>query len=483
MSITNIKKQVGRPSTNIEYSDILYNNNEYIVGKIQVKDSFKYFVIDKEDFPKIKDYSWHYTSNAYISHNVNVDGEQKALYLHNMVLSRIVFPGKGAKETVDHINRIGLDNRKENLRVITQSEQNLNQSKRSRKVELPEDSQLTADNIPKHIWYVKANGNHGDRFAIELKTENITWKTTSSKNVLLKDKLKIAKDKLQEYYIKYPYLNPNNEEMYNKIKELSDSYNEIIKLTNITKEIKEINKSEINNSPKQTLSRKRPIVAPYNDIKIENDTNVETDSNNTNTIIIPQVTEIPSLEEKIKIIQNLTGYEKKEIKDIVQWKVKQIYEAIATDSENTYKEYCEQNNDISKIPTWESDWVSFVLSVKGKTQKDSEQIIRNFVENLRRIRHNELCYEKNSSLVDRKDREQWPAKTIVRAFLDDKLDKFKEFTEKQTDDNPDDTVWQKRWNSFVKSLEENKDNETKLKELCSKFLTAQRAKRYRHNKS
>ena len=54
----------------------------------------------------------------------------------------------------------------------------LNLSKRSRKVELPEDSELSADDIPKHIWYVKANGNHADRFAIELKSENISWKTT-----------------------------------------------------------------------------------------------------------------------------------------------------------------------------------------------------------------------------------------------------------------------------------------------------------------
>jgi hypothetical protein len=159
-----------------------------------------------------------------------IDDKKKEYYLHNLVMNLSDFPGKGSKVTVDHINRIGFDNRKENLRVITQSEQNLNQSKRSRKVELPEDSELLADDIPKHIWYVKANGNHGDRFAIEFKTENVTWKTTSSKNVLLKDKLQTAKDKLQEYYIKYPYLNPNNEETNNKIKELTDSYNEIIKL-------------------------------------------------------------------------------------------------------------------------------------------------------------------------------------------------------------------------------------------------------------
>jgi hypothetical protein len=229
--IIKIKRPAGRPSNEIVYKEIKYNNKDYIAGKIVVKDTYKYFVIDKEDYPKIKDYSWHYTSNSYISHNVNIDGQIKALYLHNIVLNRLIFPGKGSKESVDHINRIGLDNRKENLRIITQSEQNMNQSKKKRNITLPEDSGLTVDDIPTHIWYVKANGSHGDRFAIEFKTENIVWKTTSSKNILLKDKLKSAKEKLQELYKLYPHLNPNNEQKLEKIKELADSYYEIIKLT------------------------------------------------------------------------------------------------------------------------------------------------------------------------------------------------------------------------------------------------------------
>jgi hypothetical protein len=42
--------------------------------------------------------------------------------------------------------------------------------------------------------------------------------------------------------------------------------------------------------------------------------------------------------------------------------------------------------------------------------------------------------------------------------------------------------WIKRWSSFVKTLEEKRDDEMALKELCSKFMTAQRTKKYRASK-
>jgi hypothetical protein len=164
--------------------------------------------------------------------------------------------------------------------------------------------------------------------------------------------------------------------------------------------------------------------------------------------------------------------------DLKQWKVKQIYEAISSNNENKYKEYCEQHNNISRITDWETKWITFVLSVKGKSEKETESIIRLFVEDLRRIRHNELCVE-SKNIVERDDRQLWPATTVVKAFLDGKIDSFKKFTEDQTGDNPNDIAWQKRWESFIKSLEENKENEDILKELCSKFMTAQRTKRYR----
>jgi hypothetical protein len=194
-----------------------------------------------------------------------------------------------------------------------------------------------------------------------------------------------------------------------------------------------------------------------------------------NEVIIPPST-APSMNALLE------PHKKRDSPPPKQWKVKQIYKAISTNQENQYKEHCEKNNDLSTLADWPSTWASFVLSIKGNTLAESETIIREFVENLRSMRHNQLCYKKNSSLVNREDREQWPATTVVRTFLDGKMNVFKKHTEIQTGDNPDDPLWQTRWNNFVESLEKNRENHKNMKELCSQFLTAQRTKRYRRNK-
>jgi len=219
----------GRKPGMINYKCVIYNNKEYIVGLIQHNENDVEFVLDGEDFPKVENRPWHLSSGKYIASTFYLDGGIKLeLYLHNLIMNRITFDGKGQKESVDHINRNGLDNRKENLRIISQAQQIINQGKKKRNVILPEDCPIKPDEIPKHIWYVRANGLHGDRFAIEFKTEDICWKTTSSKKVTLIEKLSEAKVKLQELYLKYPYLNPNYEN--EKCKELNESFNNILKL-------------------------------------------------------------------------------------------------------------------------------------------------------------------------------------------------------------------------------------------------------------
>jgi hypothetical protein len=208
-------------------------------------------------------------------------------------------------------------------------------------------------------------------------------------------------------------------------------------------------------------------------IKIENPETQEIISMNykpLNEIILPQ-------EPVSSEIQQLL--EKKE--DAIlpkQWKTKQIYEFIQENRENEYKTYCEQNNTVQ--PTWNEIWITFVLSVKGKSYQDSERIIRSFVENLRRIRHHALCAK---DTVERDDREQWPAITVAKAFLEGKLDKFKVYTETRVGEKPEDPKWIKRWATFVTSLEYHRTNKSALKDLCSKFMTAQRIKKYRGSKN
>ena len=216
----------GRKPGIIDYNFVEYNQREYVVGTIQHNGDDVKFVFDKEDFPKIEKRPWHLSSGKYIGSTFYLDGGVKLeLYLHNLIMDKITFDGKGAKETVDHINRNGLDNRKENLRIITQSQQNINQSKKIRTVILPEECNIKPNEIPKHIWYVRANGLHGDRFAIEFKTEGICWKTTSSKKVDILQKLQDAKEKLKEFYKQFPHLNPEYE--IDKCKELNESFHKI----------------------------------------------------------------------------------------------------------------------------------------------------------------------------------------------------------------------------------------------------------------
>ena len=228
-----MEKKAGRPKGEIRYTDVMYNNKEYVVGLLYHNDYLYEFIFDKEDSDKIKTRPWHIAANKYLSSTYYEKGEttvKRELYMHNIIMDRMGFPGKGAKETVDHINRNGFDNRKENLRVISQSEQNLNQSTKTRNVTLPAGCELNAENIPKHIWYVHANGLHGDRFAIEFKTEGVIWKTTSSKKVTLRAKLEEAKEKLKEFYIKYPYLDPNNDTTLKERTDLLESFEAIIAL-------------------------------------------------------------------------------------------------------------------------------------------------------------------------------------------------------------------------------------------------------------
>jgi len=227
----------GRIAIPVQYENVRYNDQEYTVGLITKLDgNLVHFLIDEEDKVKTSSRSWHHVTVGYIGSGYKIEGQHKMLYLHNLIMNRLDFDGKGTPVTVDHISGNGLDNRKKNLRLCSQSEQNRNTGKRPRKTDkLPNEIR---EEMPTNVWYAPANGHHGDRFVVEIKgipgIEDIIWKTTSSKSVTTREKLTSAITKRQELIDSMPAL-------YNFIRDaelsqtLRDEYDEIIELVSISR--------------------------------------------------------------------------------------------------------------------------------------------------------------------------------------------------------------------------------------------------------
>ena len=224
-----ILSTIGRPPSKVEYVDVDYNSQKYTVGIVMYKTSKIYFVIDFEDTGMVSNYSWHKCSE-YISSSHYHEGSKKEIFLHNFVMNKLTFEGRGQKETVDHINRNPLDNRKCNLRIVNQTQQNLNQRKKSRRVTLPPNYKLNSNDLPKHITYVPARGNHGDGFCVEFRvhSKRIYNPYIRSKVLTIEEKLEKINVLLQKGYELYPEFNPDYEkELRDK---LDNEYQQIIAL-------------------------------------------------------------------------------------------------------------------------------------------------------------------------------------------------------------------------------------------------------------
>jgi len=132
---------------------------------------------------------------------------KKQIYLHSFVIKNTNPDDErihDKKYSIDHINRVRLDNRRNNLRWATQSVQNANQNKRSRKknaIKLPEG--ITQDMMPKYVYYCKECYNKEkqlsrDFFRIEKHpklTKKCVASSKSSKFTIL-EKLEQIKKKL-----------------------------------------------------------------------------------------------------------------------------------------------------------------------------------------------------------------------------------------------------------------------------------------------
>lgn len=223
--------KVGRPPRTVEWKLVDYNDASYLVAKIQFNDIYVHCVIDA-DFANIREHSWHVVTGSYIGCYKTHEGKRKTLYLHNFIMGRDGFNGKGQEESIDHINGIGFDNRHANLRQISQSLQNINTRQRTRTVtNLPPE--INAADIPRNVWYIPPSKTHGARFCVEFKgvpgIGDIVKKTTSSKEVSIVDKLKQAKEMRQDIIEDYPVLLEHSR-ISDKAIQLKKEYENIVAL-------------------------------------------------------------------------------------------------------------------------------------------------------------------------------------------------------------------------------------------------------------
>lgn len=87
------------------------------------------FIFDIDDYDLIKKYNWHYCGRNYIGTTIYNKEKKKheTVMLHRLIMG---IQDKSWKEVVvDHINGDIYDNRKSNLRVVTQAQNSMNQKK------------------------------------------------------------------------------------------------------------------------------------------------------------------------------------------------------------------------------------------------------------------------------------------------------------------------------------------------------------------
>lgn len=180
----------------LEGQKVRYKNKTYAVIPVKYKSTKWPVVIDYEDFERIKyiNKNWKINTEGFVSCAHTLNGVTKEVFLHEIIMAlKVKSEGKKKQHCpVLHINRIGIDNRRENLMYDTRLKDiNKNLKKKSRTVSLPEESGVTVDELPTYVWYMKPHGTHGERFMVEI--GDITWKTTASKKLSLRYKLEEAK--------------------------------------------------------------------------------------------------------------------------------------------------------------------------------------------------------------------------------------------------------------------------------------------------
>jgi hypothetical protein len=208
----------GQLFNNAYYVYDITSNTTYILmyaePGVYTKISFEtYFDLLTEDTIK----TWYQYDHGYLGTKYVSNNNKIYQYLHQYIMQNIQ-PNDDPKLSVDHINHDKLDNRIENLRWATQSEQNFNRDKIARHhnaQNLPDD---IPQPLPKYVTfnteiYNKESGAKRSFFRIEGHyLAPILWSSSKSTKVSNLDKYNETLKRLQE--ITQGKIIPDNKYIY-----------------------------------------------------------------------------------------------------------------------------------------------------------------------------------------------------------------------------------------------------------------------------
>lgn len=180
----------------------------YIMDCIDSKGNKQYFKFDKKSLDKVllignKRNVWYIGENGYVATTFkeSIDNDtivRKCRYLHQHLMDHYGNGLKNGVMSVDHINTDKLDNRLDNLRLVDQSEQNKNRSKRKRQKSAKCDLPDFIEELPKYVQYIDSRGGY---FCIRNHPNypDEYYQSTTRKDVSLQEKYQSTLNKLKEY--------------------------------------------------------------------------------------------------------------------------------------------------------------------------------------------------------------------------------------------------------------------------------------------
>lgn len=183
------------------FKKIVHNDKNYVLVPLSFKGNNIPIILDSNYFDIIKklDKSWSINDSGFVVSKHIVDGEEIDINMHELVMALYNKENGLEKKSknIVHLNKLGIDNRKENLIYDTiNKETGKNLKKKKRIIEFSKKCGIKADDIPSFMWYLKPNDTHDERFIIEI--GDIKWKTTSSSKLSLRYKLEEGKKFLRE---------------------------------------------------------------------------------------------------------------------------------------------------------------------------------------------------------------------------------------------------------------------------------------------